>query len=88
MNDKSKAQRRVIPFAPSRDELVDLYYYYPKYVVRQVFRDVRVEHPFIIGGKTIKSLTPFQFLEVMKILGIPIGYEKKDFTFIDDSNIF
>ncbi|PSG90887.1 hypothetical protein [Aurantibacter aestuarii] len=81
MSDNTNKPKDV-PFAPSRTELYDLYTGVSKTQINKSFKYVRKKFPIKSGNP--KSLTNPQFVNFIIELGIPHGYKKSDFPFLDN----
>jgi len=69
-----------VPYAPTRKELIALYPHYAQYVIKNSYKKVKEKYPALLKQR---SLTNFQFIKFMEHYGLPKGFKKSDFPFLE-----
>ena len=77
---RSNANKK-IPFTPTRKELHDLYKGISNKQLNKIYAQIRKNHKLKFGQPN--CLTSYQFQKFMEELGLPDGFKKTDFPFLD-----
>jgi len=77
-----KSSEKKIPYAPSRKELYVLYDGLSKRLIDKLYALIRSKYKLKYVEQP-KCLTSYQFQKFIEELGLPHGYKKSDFPFLD-----